>query len=91
MIGGIFKIGLAAFGGAGLMTKAIVIGAMALSLLTAYGVWHHKIYERGVEDTIAKIARADEAILKRARDARSSFASCRSAGRTWDQGTNQCQ
>ena len=90
MIGVGFRAALAMFGGAGLLTKVIVIVGMAGFVLTAYGVWHHKIYMSGVNDTIAKIARADAATVKKASDARSSFKICRDAGRQWDQGNNRC-
>jgi len=84
------KLGLEAFGAAGLLTKAMIVGGMLLSLVTVYGVWHHRIYQSGVDDTIAKIARGDAKTIAKASAGRSAFKVCRDAGRQWDQGSNKC-
>lgn len=84
------QLAFAAFSATSFLTKAIMIGGLALSLLTAYGVWHHSIYQHGVDDTIAKIARGDTATIKKAQAGRNTYAACRAAGKLWDQGGNRC-
>lgn len=86
MIGTLFN----AFGAAGLLTKLITVGVLAVSLLAAYGVWHHKVYQSGVNDTLAKIARADAKTIARATEARNAFKNCRDLGKQWDQTTGRC-
>ena len=90
MIGLVFKAALGAFGAAGLLTKLIVVGSLAVTLLTAYGVWHHSIYQSGVNDTLAAIARADAKTIARAQVARSAWKNCRDLGKHWDQSTGRC-
>lgn len=88
---GLFRLGLAAFGGAGILTKAIVIGAMVLSLLTAYGVWHHKIWSNGYARAVSDIAAQDEKAINRAKAARSKFLDCRTRGLRWNQSAGECE
>jgi hypothetical protein len=86
MIGTLFSL----FGGAGLLTKVIIIGGIALSLLAAYGVWHHKVYRSGYDRAISDIAAADAKAVQRATTARNAFKTCRESGRQWDQATGTC-
>lgn len=79
------------FGGAGLVTKLITIGVLAVSLLAAYGIWHHKVYQRGVNDTLAKIAKADAKTVARALQFRSVLKDCQARGLGWDQSTGACK
>lgn len=90
MIGAIFNGALAAFGGAGLITKLITIGVLAASLLAAYGLWHHRVYTKGWNDALAAIARQDSKAIADATRLRSAFKTCREAGRKWDQTTGAC-
>ncbi len=87
MIGTLFS----AFGAAGLITKLITVGVLAVSLLAAYGVWHHKVYQSGVNDTIAKIARNDAKLVARALAARGKLKDCQEQGKEWDQSTGACR
>ena len=87
---GYVKLAIGALSGAGLLTKLIVAGGLALSLLTAYGVWHYKVYQNGVTDTIAAIAREDQRLINRALEARGKLKECKDAGRPWDQTTGGC-
>lgn len=80
----------ATFGGAGLLTKIIAIGLLAAALLTAYGVWHHKVYRSGYDRAISDIAAADTRAVQRATAARSAFKTCRDSGRKWDQAAGTC-
>lgn len=57
---------------------------------TAYGVWHHKVYQQGVSDTIAGIAREDSRWINRAIEARNKWKDCRDQGHEWDQSTGRC-
>ncbi len=91
MIGVVFKGALAAFGAAGLVTKLITVGVLLASLAAAYGVWHHRIYQRGVDDTLAGVARADAKLVNRALQMRSVLNDCKAAGRGWDQSTGRCK
>lgn len=91
MIGLGIKAAAGAFGAAGLVTKLIVIAALLGTLATAYGVWHHRVYQRGVSDTIAAVARADAKVVARAQKARQAWRSCRDLGKQWDQTTGGCQ
>lgn len=88
---GYFKLAMTALGGAGLVTKLIVAGGLALSLLAAYGVWHHRVYQSGVDDTLAKIAKADAKLVNRALEMRRVLSDCTAAGRGWDQSTGRCK
>ena len=81
---------LSLFGGAGLMTKLIIIGGLAVALLGAYGIWHHKVYRSGYDRAISDIAAADAKAVQRATNARNAFKICRDSGRKWDQATGTC-
>jgi hypothetical protein len=81
---------LSLFGGAGLMTKLIIIGGLAVTLLGAYGIWHHKVYRSGYDRAISDIAAADAKAVERATTARNTFKICRDSGRKWDQATGTC-
>lgn len=85
------KLVMTAFGGAGLLTKLISIGVLLASLGIAYGVWHHKIYQRGVDDTVAAFARADAKLVGRALEARRKLKDCQALNKTWDQSTGACR
>jgi hypothetical protein len=87
MIGLAFK----AFAATGLVTKLIAVGVLLASMGIGYGVWHHKVYQRGVDDTIAKIARADAKTIAKATEARGVLKSCQARGLGWDQTTGQCK
>ena len=81
---------LAALSAAGLLTKVLVALGLAASLVVTYGVWHHKVYQSGVDDTVAKIAKADAKTIARAQKARDTYKNCNNMGRRWDQATGAC-
>lgn len=85
------KAAMTALGGAGLLTKVIIALGLAGVALTAYGVWHHRIYQSGVNDTLAKIAKADAEMVGRALEMRRVLSDCQAAGRVWDQSTGRCR
>lgn len=91
MIGTYLKLGMTALGGAGLLTKVIIALGLAGSLLVAYGVWHHRVYQSGVNDTLAKIAKADARMVARALEMRRALSECNAAGHHWNQSTGRCQ
>lgn len=82
---------LKALSAAGLLTKLLLALGLVASLGIAYGVWHHKVYQQGVNDTIAAIAREDAKYIGRALDARNKWKECRDQNRGWDQTTGRCQ
>jgi hypothetical protein len=87
MIGLAFK----AFAATGLVTKLIAAGVLLAALATTYGVWHHKVYQSGVNDTLAKIARADAKTVAKALAARGVLKGCQARGLEWDQTTGACK
>ena len=91
MISMYLKAGLSALSAAGLLTKLITAGVLLASLLAAYGVWHHKVYQSGVNDTLAKIARADARTIERASKARSALKDCEARSMQWDMSTGRCK
>lgn len=85
------KAALAAFGSAGLLAKLITAGVLLTALLAAYGVWHHRVYQSGVNDTLARIAAADQRMVQRALKLRGELQLCQAGGKHWDQSTGRCQ
>lgn len=81
----------AAASGLSWTTKLILVGGLALSLVTAYGVWHHKVYRAGYEAAIAAIAREDSRAIKRALEARGKLKDCQDLQRHWNQSTGRCE
>lgn len=92
MIGAYLKLGMTALGGAGLLTKLIIALGLAASLLGVYGVWHHRVYQSGVNDTLAKIARAEVKMVGRALKLRQDLTECESIpGREWKMEIGRCK
>lgn len=87
---GYAQLALKALEAAGWLTKLLIVLGLAGSLLTAYGVWHHKVYQSGVADTIAGIAREDRRFVDAARKARAKWQECSEQNRGWDQTTGRC-
>lgn len=88
---GYFKLAMTALSGAALLTKLIIALGLAVSLLAAYGAWHHKVYQSGVTDTVAAFAAADERLVQRALKLRGELQLCQAAGHAWDQSTGKCR
>lgn len=65
--------------------------AIVAALATAYGVWHHQVYQSGYDAAIAAVARADQAALDRVKAGQDDLAACRARGGTWDVVTGICQ
>lgn len=86
-----FKAALSALSAAGLLTKMLVVVGLVAALLTAYGVWHHKVYSNGYDAALAAVARADARAVGKATEYRNAFKECRAAGKGWDQTTGRCQ
>lgn len=90
MIGVYVKAGLTALSAAGLLTKLLVAAGLVAGLLTAYAVWHHKVYAKGYDAALAAVARADARAVGKATEYRNVFKDCRAQGRGWDQTTGRC-
>ena len=84
------KAALTAIEASGLIIKLAAGAGLFVVALATYGVWHHKVYQSGVADAIAGIAREDAHYLNRALAMRGTFKACRDQGRQWDQGTGKC-
>lgn len=91
MIGAYLKAGMTALSAAGILTKVIVALGLAAALLAAYGAWHHRVYQSGVDDTLAKIAMADARTVERAKKARSALLDCEARNLEWDMSTGRCK
>jgi hypothetical protein len=86
-----FEAALKALGAAGLLTKVLIALGAAASLAAVYAAWHHQIYQSGVNDTIAKIAKADARMIERATKARSALLDCEARKMEWDMSTGRCK
>jgi hypothetical protein len=91
MIMGYLNGALALLKASGLLTRLILGAGAGVALLAAYGVWHHRVYESGVEAAIAGIAREDSRWIDRAVKARGIWRDCRDQGGNWDQTTGRCR
>ena len=84
------KTFFAAFSLAGLATKLSVIAVAVLTLGTAYGIWHYKVWSRGYDRALADIAKQDQKAIARATQYRGAVLDCRAGGMRWDQTSGQC-
>lgn len=87
---GYVKTAMDILGGASLLTKILIGLGLVGALVAAGAEWHHRIYESGVKDTIAAIARADKVVIDRASVARGKWKECDAQNRGWDQTTGKC-
>ena len=87
---GYAKLALTALEASGLLIKLAVAAGLLTAVLIAYGVWHHKVYQEGVHDTLVKIAKADAKVIARATEYRNAYKSCHDQGKQWDQSTGGC-
>lgn len=84
---GIFSL----FTGLSLLTRVLIIAGAVAAFAAGFATWRNSIYESGVRDTVAGIARNDKALVDRAWNARQKLRSCEDTGRAWDQTTGECQ
>lgn len=84
------RMGLQMLQASGLVTRLLLVGGLCVALLATYGAWHHHVYQEGVSDTLAGIAREDAKWIKRALDARAKLKDCDDLGRHWDQTQGRC-
>ena len=87
---GYAKAALTALEASAALTKLAIALGLIGALAIAYGVWHHKVYQSGVNDTIAAIAREDTRFINKALAARTKWKECRDQNRGWDQTTGRC-
>ncbi|MEY9466275.1 hypothetical protein ABH973_006688 [Bradyrhizobium ottawaense] len=71
------------------MRIAAVVGPL-LIVGTAYGVWHHKVYQRGYARALADIAAEDRRAIGAATELRKTWAACRDRGGRWIQSEGRC-
>ncbi|ODM71666.1 hypothetical protein [Bradyrhizobium elkanii] len=90
-----FASALEAFAGLTGLSKTLIVlglaGVIVAGASTAYGVWHHEVYQSGVNDTIAGIARADDKLVGQARASRKRLQACQARAGHWDQSTGECR
>lgn len=72
-------------------TRLGILAGLVLALITAYGVWHHRVYAAGYQSALADVARADAKAVARAQSYRAALRECQASGRGWDQTTGRCQ
>jgi hypothetical protein len=80
-----------ALGAAGVVTKLLVAAGLMVTLLAAYGAWHHKVYQSGIDDAVARIAANDAKLVDRAFKARGKLKECQARGLGWNQTTGDCR
>ncbi|ULK98834.1 hypothetical protein [Bradyrhizobium sp. I71] len=74
----------------GLVTKLLVAGGLLLAVVTAYGVWHHKVYRSGYVRALADIAAEDKRAIGAATELRKTWRECRDRGGHWIQSEGRC-
>jgi len=84
------KGALALLQASSLLTKIVAAGALALALLGAYGVWHHKVYRSGYDRALSDIAAEDKRAIGSALELRQVWKHCRASGRRWIQSEGRC-
>jgi hypothetical protein len=67
----------------------IGIGVLAIAG-TAYGVWHHHVYQRGYTAAIAAIAAQDQEAVNAAHQLISRRRACVASGGVWSQASGEC-
>jgi hypothetical protein len=87
----ILRLGMAAFGGASMLTKLIAIGSIVIALGTGYGLWHHHVWSKGYVRALTDIAKQDKKAIAIAKQYRSAAADCDGRGLRWDQSTGKCE
>lgn len=90
LIGGLARGALGAFTGAGWITQLITVGVLVGSLATAYGVWHHQVWQGGYDSAIEYVAEQDRKRVERAKELRDAWRACRDAQRVWSQAEGKC-
>jgi membrane protein implicated in regulation of membrane protease activity len=69
----------------------IVVAAFIVASVVSFWIGHHEAYQKGVDDTVAAVARGDAKLVGRAKAARSKLLNCQEQDRTWDQSTGACR
>jgi hypothetical protein len=85
------RAAMTALGAAGLLTKVLVGLGLVAALLTAYGIWHHQIYQSGYDRALSDIARNDSKAVGRASNLRTTYETCNDRKGSWDQTTGRCR
>lgn len=69
----------------------IVVSSFVIASIVSFWIGNNNAYHRGVDDTIAKIARADAKLIARATAARGKLKDCQAQNKDWDQSTGGCR
>ncbi|WP_454629503.1 hypothetical protein [Bradyrhizobium cenepequi] len=69
----------------------MVVAAFIVASIVSFWIGNRDAYQRGVDDTVAKIARADKKLVDRAKRARSALLKCQEQNMVWDQSTGSCR
>jgi nitrate/nitrite transporter NarK len=69
----------------------IAASVLIIASVISFWIGSHDAYHRGVDDTIAKIARADAKLVARATAARGKLKDCQAQNKEWDQSTGGCR
>ena len=72
----------------------IVLATIIVASVLSFWVGRHEVHEayrRGVDDTVAKFARADAKLVARAKAARGALLKCQNENKEWDQSTGTCK
>lgn len=69
----------------------IVAAVLVIASVVSFWIGSHDAYHRGVDDTVAKIARADAKLVARAMAARAKLKDCQAQNKEWDQSTGGCR
>lgn len=74
----------------GIGKSLIGAGIVILALGTIYGIWHHKVWERGYERALFDLANQDKKAVAKAGDIRRGLLCGGDSGLRWDQQTGDC-
>lgn len=71
--------------------KAAVLLAVVAAIGTAYGVWHHKVYNRGYDAALSAVQSANKEAIDARDTAVLPVKECFDSGREWDVTRGVCQ
>lgn len=70
--------------------RIATIGGVLIAAGTLYGIWHHKVYQRGYDRALADIAAEDKRAIGAATELRKTWRECRDRGGRWIQSEGRC-
>jgi uncharacterized membrane protein len=69
----------------------VLIAAVLVACVASYWIGRTGAYNKGVDDTVERVARGDAKVVDRARHARAKLQECREQGLRVDQTTGACR